>query len=390
MFHRGPVVITSLEEDFRKIGLISESKDEEVEEQLEETETNDGETVDEGRRVAKALARGSRKVVRTHRTPANMRAKSKRYKKAHKAQIRLTKKKSMRNPKKRRRAAFAAMLRAKRHHESAESTGIAALLEEVQDIVSSIETHEKVATTSEAVKSFANLALIGEMLAKAFEEWSNNLDESYSDQETYDSLAEASETLADLAEAAAEVATGLKEGKEIQPAELETLFKEYMNDVLEGMDLYNEVVSQMDTLKGKAGDVGQSNAIKKKGKVTSSDPTEAKDDDADEEDEDEDEEGDEDDDDEDDTESKSKKMKKEAAADDDAEDDDDDEGDDDEDEGGKKKMPAFIKKKIAAKGEAKADDDEDDDAEEEDEDDDGEDNDEADKDEESKKRPHKR
>lgn len=333
MLHRGPVVITSLEEDFKKIGLIAETKSEQA-----DTETDEGgEDLDEARRVARRTVAGGRSVKRTKRTPPSLRMKAKRMYKRLKFKIKRALKIKMRKPARRRRAKILRKRASKRRGEGVDNT-IANLIEEVADIVSSIDT----AQTGDAVKSFANIAIISDMLSNTFVEWSNNLDESYSDQETYDALADAAESLADLAEAAAEIATALKEGAQVgeEEGELEALFKEYMEDLLAGMDLYNEAITEMDTMHGKAGNVGQPNALKKKGTKVESDEDLAEDDDEDEDDE------------------------------------------DDGEEDGKKKVPNFIKKKMAAKDEA-AEDDEDDDEEDDDEG-------EEEEPEESKKRPSKR
>jgi hypothetical protein len=337
MLHRGPVVITTLEEDFKKIGLIAESKS-----QTEDTDdgAEDGaEGLDETRIMRRTVA-GGRKLARTKRTPVAKKMKSKRYYRKAKNILKLKRKKKMRKPVVRRRAKLLRKRAAKRRHEGTESSPIANLIEEVADIVASIESAPK----TDAIKSFANIAIISDLLANTFNEWSENLTEETSDQETFDTLVDAAESLADLAEAAAEIATALKEGSDIDgdEGELETLFKEYMEDLLEGMDLYNEASAQMemDTMHGKAGNIGQ----KKKGLRAESDDKDA----------------------------------------DDEKDEDDDEDEDDA-EDGKKKMPDFIKKKIAAKGEAAEDDDEDEDEEEGEEDDDGEE-----EPKESKKRPFKR
>jgi hypothetical protein len=330
MLHRGPVVITSLEEDFKKIGLIAESTETETE--VEEGTEEDGDNLDEVR-IRRRTAAGKRTLQTTKRTPASVRMKSKRKYKQKKFKIKRARAKKMRKPAIRRRAKILRKRAAKRRGESTEGP-IANLIAEVADIVSSIEKPQADAT--DAIKSFANIAIISDLLANTFTEWSDNLDESYSDQDTYDELADAAESLADLAEAAAEIATALKEGEEVgdEEGELETLFKEYMEDLLEGMDLYNEVMSEMDTMHGKGGNVGQPNAIKKKGTRVA-----------------------------------------EGA-------DEDDDDDDDEEDGKKKKMPDFIKKKVAAKGEAAEDDDGDED------DDEGDD--EEPEEESKKKRPSKR
>lgn len=306
MLHRGPVVITSLEEDFKKIGLISENQSETVEEsdgaEGADGSEAEGEEMDEAR-ILKRLGKGMRRLVRTKRTPPSQKAKSRRAYRAKKAKIKMARRKAMRNPKKRRRAKWAAAMRAKRQKEGTENP-IANLIEEVQDIVSSLDT----AKNTDAIKSFANIAIIADMLSNQFNEWSENLDESYSDQDTYDTLAEYAESLADLAEAAAEVASSLKEGLTIESEEtsLEDLFKEYMADMLEGMEVYNAAIAEMDTMHGKAGNVGQPNALKKKIKAEASD----EDDEEDDEEEDDEDEDEEDDDAEDDEAEESKRPSK--------------------------------------------------------------------------------
>jgi hypothetical protein len=315
MLHRGPVVITTLEEDFKKIGLIAESKSltEDTETEAEGAEPTDEspETIDE-RRIMRRTVAGGRKLARTQRTPIAKKQKAKRYHKRMKNRIKLKRQRKMRKPLVRRRAKILRGRAAKRRGESANNP-IANLIEEVADIVASIETAPK----TDAIKSFANIAIISDLLANTFNEWSEGLTEETSDQETFDTLVEAAESLADLAEAAAEIATALKNGDELEGDEgvLEAIFKEYMEDLLEGMDIYNEATAQMeaDTMHGKAGNIGQPNALKKKGeKVAESD--------------------------------------EDLAEEDDEEDDEDEEDDDDEDDEKEgKKMPAFLKKKIAAK-----------------------------------------
>ena len=82
MLHRGPVVITTLEEDFKKIGLIAESKsqteDTETEADGAESESETPETLDE-KRIMRRTQAGGRKLVRTKRTPPKLKQKAKRY-----------------------------------------------------------------------------------------------------------------------------------------------------------------------------------------------------------------------------------------------------------------------------------------------------------------------
>jgi hypothetical protein len=335
MLHRGPVVITSLEEDFKKIGLIAESAPARADENEEPGEEGE-EGLDEAhRRIRKRTVAGGRKLATTKRTPVSTLMKHKRLYRKTKMKLKLKRKKKMRSSKFRKRAKILRKRAAARRHEGTNSA-ISNLIEEVADIVSSLDQP----VTNDAIKSFANIAIISDLLANTFTEWSNDLDESVSDQETYDTLADAAESLADLAEAAAEIATALKEGNTIgeEEGELEALFKEYMEDLLEGMDLYNEAI---DTMHGKAGNIGQPNAIGKKSeRKMKKESAVSEDEDEDEDEDDDDEEPDEDD---EKPASEKKKKKHEAAHEepDGDEDEDGEEPDDDEDEEeSKKKRPS--------------------------------------------------
>jgi len=316
MFPR-PIVITTLEEDFKKIGILVEKTEtapeveaevkpvaEEDEEYIEGQENMTADELEEAR-VKRRVGRKGRTAKATKRTPPRLKMKSRRNYRKKKAKIKLARKKAKRNPRKARRAKVLAVRRARLHQGN---DTISNLIEEVQDIVSSLNGGQE-----DAVKSFANIAIIADMLANTFTEWTNDINESEEEleegDETLDILATSATELADLAEAAAEIASGLKAGSNLDidgGVTLEELFREYMSSMLEGMDLYNEATKKTET------------------------------DDSDEDD---------------------------ADGDSDKEEDDDEDEDDDKEEA--KEMPAFIKKKIAAKdGEDDDDDGEDDDAEE--------------------------
>ncbi len=248
MFHRGPVVITSLEEDFKKIGLIAKdtakvenTEEPEVEAPAAATEPSaeepDGELDEAARRIRRRTVAGGRKLASTKRTSASKRMKSKRSYRKGKIKIKLNRKKKMRNAKFRRRSKFLAK-RAAARREGVENDKIAGLMEDIASIVGTTPSAD-----TEVIKGFANIAIISDMLSTIFIEWSERLDEDFADQETYDALAESAESLEDLAEAAAEIATALKDGQELEEQEgvtLESLFKDYMTDLLAAMDLYNE------------------------------------------------------------------------------------------------------------------------------------------------------
>jgi len=299
MFPR-PIVITTLEEDFKKIGILVESE-KPVVEPVVEADEDDNEPI-EGQenmseeelaelRVRRRTAKGKRTLKPTKRTPTRLKIKAKRYYRKFKKALKRAFKKRMRKPVMRKRAKVLAK-RAKSRREGQDT--ISNLIEDVQDIVNSLGG----SGSQDAIKSFANIAIISDMLANTFTEWTNDITESEDalDDETFDNLKAAVENLADLAEAAAEIATALKEGHEID-GDMDLIFREYMADMLAGMDIYNEATKKTETDDGDEDDA----------------------------------EGD--------------------------EDEDEDEDDDDEKEEGK--MPDFIKKKIAAKDDSEDDDDED-------------------------------
>lgn len=313
MLHRGPVVITTLEEDFKKIGIMTDAKkpkaedddsdaddkggeekgkkempdfikkkmaakeakekeeaekvqatesddededDDEGDDAEESVEGEDGDGMDEARRIAKRVAKGTRgKLVRTKKTPPSLKAKAKRMYKRLKHKIKMAFKKKMRKPMARKRAKLLRKKSQKRRGEGAET--IANLIEDVQGIIGSLDFN-----STDAVKSFANIAIISDMLASTFNEWSGDLNEAAleeGDEEFIANLTDYSESLADLAEAAAEIATALKDGDMVEGGveALEAIFKEYMSDMLEGMDSYNEM-AEAKTLRGAKGDVGES------------------------------------------------------------------------------------------------------------------------------------
>lgn len=246
---KAPVVVTTLEEDFKKIGLIKdeptvEETDEQVENETEGDESEEG--LDEARRIRKRTVAGGRKMMTTKRTSAADRMKGKRNYRRKKMKIKLAKKKKMRSSKFRRRAKFLAKRAAARRGESTETNSLAGLIESTKEIVSTLGTPASAPSEAfaEAVKSFANIAIIADLLSTKFEDFAGDLSEDQLDEAEEAILANfeaASLSLADLAEAAADIATKLKNGEEPESMEeLEAIFKEYMEDLVEGLDFYNE------------------------------------------------------------------------------------------------------------------------------------------------------
>ena len=107
---------------------------------------------------------------------------------------------------------------------------VAGLIEDVNNIMESIDTSRR----SDALRAFANSAIISEMLARGFASFA----ESYEDGD----LAGAAEAFATLSEDAAAIAHALEEGEEIDGEQLENEFRAQMDALMDGLDLYSDVV----------------------------------------------------------------------------------------------------------------------------------------------------
>ena len=107
---------------------------------------------------------------------------------------------------------------------------VAALIEDVNSIMESIDTSRR----DDATRAFANSAIISEMLARGFAHFA----EEYEDEQ----LAETAEAFGTLSEDAAKVAHALEEGEEIDAETLENEFRAQMDALMDGLDLYSDVV----------------------------------------------------------------------------------------------------------------------------------------------------
>lgn len=210
---KNPIVITSLEEDFKKIGLIKATPAAPVQESAESDESDE---LDEARRVKRRVSLkpgGGAKVVKTQRTSAKKRMQNKKY--GRSAAGRKAKKRAVKRAhtsKGKRRAARVAALATKKgtRHEGFDP--------------------------AEALKSFANAAIIAEKLQTEFLSWvKNDLCESAGDESEFLSLAS---ELAALAEEFAEVATALSEGTELDGEAVTEMFNEGLQFILDSVDLY--------------------------------------------------------------------------------------------------------------------------------------------------------
>lgn len=300
MMKRAP--LTTIEEDFKAIGLghlVKEStapKAESTEtvvtpENIESVETETGEGEKQGEPVAEV------KAVRTKRHTASDRLKWRRAKKKGKAKAasrKYRKKSSVKRMLKRHKMRADKLRHGKPAGRRRLVFGldtVSNLLEDVQNIVSALD-EDKVRN---AIKTFANISIIAEMLAQSFERFENEMTED----EDKEQLSEAAAYFAELANDAADLATALNEGtEEIDMDDVSDMFRTSMKDLLNGLEMYANITED-DELEGLAGNV------------------------------DEDDDSDDDDDDEDD-------LVSEEDEDDDEEEDDEDEDEDDEEEGEKK------------------------------------------------------
>jgi len=234
---RHPVLITTLEEDFRKIGLLQEAapaaEADVQEDDLEEDE--DGDIEEAGRKQHGKT---------TKKMSAAARRKQKKYRKsgAGKAGLRKAAKLRKKPGWKRKQAKKTKIAKRRGWQESSadSSPDIASLLADVQDIVSSFGKSE---VSEEAVQSFANMAIIAEMLSNFFESVASDGDDS----EIMEALSEAAATFTELAENAADHARALHQGVlQEDDEELNEVFSEYMGILLDGLELYSDLTEDDD------------------------------------------------------------------------------------------------------------------------------------------------
>lgn len=208
---KSPIVITSLEEDFRKIGLL---KAESLEAPSVAEEAS--EDLEEAQRIKKRLVRkagGGVKIQKTQRTTAAERMKGKKYRRTaagKKAARRRAKK--MRTSRGKRLAARMAKL------------GMAK------------GTRQESFDQDSALKSYANAAIIADHLAKIFVEWMDNYELSAIEENTF---ASAATDMQEIAEAFAAIATRLNDGELIESEEdVAEVFSEGLEAILDAVDLY--------------------------------------------------------------------------------------------------------------------------------------------------------
>jgi len=231
---RHPVLITSLEDDFRKIGLIAESapNHDDAVDVIGEEELDEAGRKQRGRTTKKMSRKARRKQALYRKSgtgKAGMRKQKMRAKK----------------PSVRRKQAKMRAKAIKRGWQKSDvddpSNGLESLIGEVASLVSAIESDKNESTSNDAVKSWANMAIISEMLGNFFEEIYQEED----DKELEAAFGEAAETFSDLAESAATQARGLSEGQlDEEDEDLQQAFSEHMATLLSGLELYSDIVEE--------------------------------------------------------------------------------------------------------------------------------------------------
>jgi hypothetical protein len=214
-----PIVITTLEEDFKKIGLIKATPL--AESRVAPAETEELAEKNTAKRHA-TVTRGGKKIRTKKMDPAAKRAQKKRRKGGKfKAWV----KKYARKLKK-----FAKKI-AKR---AAKAVRMGTRKESVEARVD----------LAEALKAHANLAIISENLSKYFASVAEDAEaEGLGEAEVFAFL---SEYLGETAEQVASVATSLNEGTEFDAENLNESFADTLGVVLDVVDLHEEMEAELD------------------------------------------------------------------------------------------------------------------------------------------------
>lgn len=212
---RNPIVVTTLEEDFRKIGLIKESAPAAPAAASEETKESEEEVLDEAGRIRYALRGG--KKVKQQKTSMHDRLMGKKERRSAGG------KKSARKQAKIRRSA-----KGQRHMAKVQRKAI-----------QKGTRQEAVAVDpNETLKSFANAAIIADKLAGIFTEWVKADEFEAADERMFAGLVG---QLSEIAESFADIATAMSEGKLEESAEdVASAFAEGMEVILDSVDLYED------------------------------------------------------------------------------------------------------------------------------------------------------
>lgn len=256
-----PKMLTSLEEDLKAIGLLDETKcgKEEAEKKTPPTakpaDDDDGAEADEATKPSDAdAALDEVRQVRLKRHTGAERRKARQYRKKHLAKIRVSRRKRERKPSTKKREKKLRALGAKLRHgkpagrrriQLAGLDRVSTMIENVQNTIAGMKNINE----AEAIKGFAQVAIIADMLSRAFERVA--LKESDRD------ILLASKICDALAEDASEVAASLddlrkarKAGKATEAVlsneDIEEEFKDAISTLLDSLELYSDVTEADD------------------------------------------------------------------------------------------------------------------------------------------------
>lgn len=250
-----PVVLSTLEEDLRDIGILPEKKP--VVESVappvtppvaaDAPDAPDASIVERRNRLQVRVDGGKAHRVRTKRTSMAKKVDNRSNYRRSKNKIK------RRNAKAgiQRRAARRDKIRGRLKAEGFDSR-VAGLMESVKDLLTQVKDGETVVKAApemnEAVKTFANLAIIAEMLADAFMAFAE--DEKEFDLSTFEIVAmrEMAATYAQVAEDCADIAETLDKGAlaEEDKEGVEEAFKAHMQTVLDGIEAFADLTEADD------------------------------------------------------------------------------------------------------------------------------------------------
>lgn len=208
-------VLSSLQEDFEAIGLAPKDSP-------EGGSDGDGDDLDEVRRTKTKKMSGAQKAKERQRYKSR-KSKIKKYRKTAKAK---------KVSKKRAKRVKAGKVGKGRVRVYAGLGQISNIVSDVKATLADLQSEDR----DEALASFANVAIISDLLARGFSALTGQ-DDLGEDIDSED-LEGATETFADLAAFAAEVATALKGGDLEVDEKLQAAFKEAVEDMLEGLDVF--------------------------------------------------------------------------------------------------------------------------------------------------------
>jgi hypothetical protein len=226
------VHLTTLEEDMRAIGLLPSGSKRIPQVESVETPTS---------AAPAAPTLDEVKMVRVKRKSSSERQASRKAYKKNKAKIKLRSRKYRKSAGGKKAIAKHSRILKKlggpKRGKRIQTSGVdrvADLVEDVKDILASISGKDQ----KEVVKGFANLALAADALGKNLKLAAQDLGEG--------ALLDLGVSYDEMAEQAAEIATALSEGEDIDADELEEMFRDSMEDLLEGMEIYDEACGEPD------------------------------------------------------------------------------------------------------------------------------------------------